>query len=116
MPAALDKDARKVIVLESDKVKPVDEQPRFIFRPLAMGQWGNVLNQADSIEKSVSGLDAIAALCDVIVSAGLIDWENMTDIDGKVIRFNKKRLANIITMDEAWEIFMKLQGQGIFNK
>jgi hypothetical protein len=114
MPVSLDKEARIIIVLATDQKKPVKDQPRFIFQPLAMGKWSAILKQADNIDVTIAGgADPIDALCQVIIQAGLIGWENMRSLNDKVIRFNKKRLADIITFTEAWELFRTVQKQGV---
>lgn len=113
MPIAMDKDGIFEYVLATDRKKPKASRPTFCFRPQTMRQWQQLCRETDKIDDDkITGVEAIDLLCNMI-SKSMSSWKNMTDVAGKVIRFNKKRLADIISMPEAHELIEAIKNQGV---
>lgn len=111
MPITMDKKASFPVVLETDRDKPAEVRPTFYFKPITMGQWLSIKNWAKAIGEEKDVDKAMRELCDKI-GKYLVKWENMK-LAGKVFRFNKKRLIDLITVSEGWELIEKIQKQGI---
>ena len=113
MPLALDPTKKFPVVLKSDKEKPENERPTFYFRYVAAGYWRDVAEKCDAIlKKKTEGPDAVDALF-AVISPNLVGWDNMKHLDGKTVPFSRMRLKNIVTLEEAWELFFAFQRQGM---
>jgi len=116
MPLVLEPKQRIRIVLETDKKKPKEKQPYFIFRALSCREAKKVVRIADSVyEDTVTGEDAIDKLIEAI-NISLIGWGNMIDPEScEEIIYDTKdnKLDLIITMPEAQELMEKIQSQGV---
>jgi len=58
MPLVLEPNSTFRVVLESDKPKPIEQQPYFEFKYLSGREWKKVAKIADSIEGSKDGESA----------------------------------------------------------
>lgn len=111
MPIAMDKDVKFSYVLETDKAKPAETRPTFYFSALTMRNWQKMNQRARDIKQIKSVDEALNELCSMIADH-LVGWDNMM-LGGKVVRFNKKRLADLITMQEGWELIQGIKDQGM---
>jgi len=113
MPLATDPEQVFEIVLESDKDKPVDIQPRFMYRYLSMREFRQVGNINDSIVAEDTADDAVDKTLKAL-SVGLIGWENLKDRAGKIIPFDPGKISRIedaIGAIEAQELIAKILRQ-----
>jgi len=104
MPLALDPEATFDFWLESDKDKPAERRPTFIFKHLSLRQTRAAAGPIDAVSTTADTGGTIAALCDG-VRAGLVGWRGMTGRDGNDIPYDPARLDEIITAREAWELW-----------
>ena len=112
MPIAMDKDTRFVYVLQTDRAKETNK-PTFYFSALTMAAWRKMNQRAKQIDDCKNVEDALAELCSMI-TAHLVGWENMTNpATGQPLKFNKNKLADLITMNEAWELIAGIKDQGV---
>lgn len=107
MPLALDKNKTFRIVLQSDKDKPENEQPYFVYRYLTGIQWRKLATLQDDIEDCDSGADAVDRVYEA-VATGLIGWGNMIDSDNNFISFNINKLQEIVGPIEAQELIQRI--------
>ena len=110
MPLALEPNETFELILESDKDKPRETQPRFIYTHLTGRQWRAIARLQDEIEQQKNA----DAVMDKIVNAAttnLVGWVNMVHPQSGPIPFDIKKFEDIVTMPEAQEIIIKLLGQ-----
>ena len=108
MPLAIDPNALFRIVLNSDKDK--EKPPTFVYRYLTGRQWRSIAEIQDKMDESGS----IPILVDSVykaVATGLVDWENMIDRQGEKIKFDTKKLEDMVGVIEAQELIVKLLKQ-----
>ena len=117
MPLALEPSERFEIVLESDKDKPRETQPRFYYRYLTGRQWRAVARRQDELEGLGSG-EAVADATYESAKTGLVGWENMTTpVDTRYVAaggdfpFDPDNLEDVIGLVEAQELIAKLLRQ-----
>ena len=112
MPIAMDKDARFPFVLETDRVKET-EVPTFYFSALTMRDWRKLNQRAQAIDQCPNVDAALDEMCSIIGS-NLVGWEFMTNpATGKPMAFKKKKLGDLITMNEGWELLNGIKEQGV---
>ena len=108
----MDKDTRFAYVLETDRVKETDV-PTFYFGALTMGAWRKMNQRAKQIDKCKNVEDALKELCSMITEH-LVGWDNMTNPStGNPLKFGKNKLADLITMNESWELIAGIKDQGV---
>jgi len=107
MPLALEPNETFEIILESDKDKPRESQPRFIYRHLTCRQWRQIARLQDELEQQKNA-DAVMDKIYGAAITGLIGWVNMTDPQSGPILFDIKKLEDIIGLTEAQELIVKL--------
>lgn len=112
MPLALEPTETFRVVLESDKKKPEAERPYFEFRHLSGREWRKLAKLTDSGSEPKDGLDEMDDAIKMI-SSGLVGWGNMKTATSTTIRFNKKRLDEILTPAETFELLIKFRNQGL---
>ena len=114
MPLATDPNQTFEVVLISDRDKPENEQPAFIYRYSTGRQWraANEFRQKinaakDDSEMPFDTLDELYAM----ISNRMIGWRNMKDPDtGDDLPFDISRLDDILTLPEAFELLaLKLE-------
>lgn len=100
MPISLDPQAVFEAVLETDKTK--NPPPTFVFRYLTYGQ-SLALPLPD--EKTTDAEFAKWAI--KIIRVRLTGWRNMIGLDGVEIAYDPDKLADILTVDELFELLRK---------
>ena len=96
------------IVLEIDENIAKEKQPYFEFRKLSGREYGQRTTLAESIEESQTGAEAIDKLFEVICF-NLVGWGQMIDPStGEKIPFDKEKLIDLVTFDEARELAGKV--------
>jgi hypothetical protein len=117
MPIALDPQETFEIILESDKDKPQESQPRFIYRYLTCRQWRKLSGYRDELEKlkqdKSATIDNVMNKTIEMASMNLVSWENIFGNDGELITFDKDKFEDIVTIIEANELIVKLSNQGL---
>lgn len=117
MPLALEPNETFEIVLDSDKNKPQESQPRFIYRHLTCRQWRQFVKFGDKLKelKNEAG-EAGEAILDKMMdrikekaTTNLVGWVNMIDLQGQPIPFALDKFEDIIGLDEANELIAKLE-------
>lgn len=112
MPRALEPGATFDVVLESDKDKPKETRPTFVYGALSGRQWRAIAEMWDRLD-ATSGA---AAQCDILFDAArtnLKGWRNMVDpASGNAIAFDPKDLDRLIDPAEAHEIIGALRTNG----
>jgi|AGTN01.1.fsa_nt_gi hypothetical protein len=103
MPRACDPNQRFPYVLESDRSKPVDEQPKFWFRAMNGREWIQAAAIHDQLDESESGRLRLNRIYDCI-RVGLVDWTGVVDRDGREEPFNPDRLDVVVGLIEAREL------------
>lgn len=112
MPISMDKDVRFSFVLLTDRVKE-ENVPTFYFSGLTVRAWRNLNKRAQAMDKKQNIEDALDELISMITDH-LVDWENMTDPkNGQKMKFNKKKLGDLITMNEGWDLIQGIKNQGV---
>ena len=106
MPLAIDPEARVPYVLESDRGK--EKPPKFFLRPLTVRQF-RVANSID--ERMNAAEDSVTVLMDG-VRAGLVGWENITNVSGQPIPYDPEALEDVLSMTEAVELMRAVQTAG----
>lgn len=113
MPLVLNPDQTFRVVLESDKSKPKEEQPYFEFPYLSARDFRKIAEKADKVDEATSGADAIDKAM-AILKEVLTGWGNMIDSATKhAIAFDLEQLDRIITLNETFELLMKMRNQGL---
>lgn len=110
MPAIMDNLTFEVALL-SDQNKPKGTRPVFMFKPMTISEWKQTIKLEGKIENCKNGMEVLNQICD-IVSRSLVGWRHMKDRSGKTVRFNKKRLGDILNMVEAAELIEAIKNQG----
>ena len=110
MPLALDPHQTFTIVLESDKDKPAESRPCFIYRYLTGRQWNKVPRLHDTLEDS-AGADDVTDKMYQAASTGLVSWKNMIAPNGEQIGYEPDKLQDILGIIEAQELIAKLLKQ-----
>ena len=112
MPIAMDKDARFPFVLETDREKET-ETPTFYFSALTMRAWRKMNKRALAIDQFENVDAALDELC-AMIAEHLVGWEFMTNpATGKPLAFSKKKLGDLITLGEGWELLSGIKEQGV---
>lgn len=115
MPLPLEPNETFEIILKSDKDKPREIQPRFIYRHLTCRQWKKVAkfkDNLDEIAKDKSAKDVLDRMLNEIketATTNLIGWVNMKDLQGNSIPFDIEKFEDIIGLEEANELIAKLE-------
>jgi len=112
MPLTCDPDSTYDVVLEIDKDKEPDKQPKFIFQYLTGRKWKEVANLSDAFDEAKGGAAMLDLAFDTIKVA-LIGWKNLTNSKGEDIPFNLNELDNILTMTEATELMQAAVSQNV---
>lgn len=99
MPRALEPDVTFDVVLESDRDKPSDSRPTFVYRSLTCREWSKAAGFFDH----ASGLTAAEFVEQIVevASIGLVGWRNMG------IEFDKSKLLDVVTPAEARELLQR---------
>ena len=119
MPLAIDPNETFELVLESDKDKPRESQPRFIYRHLTCRQWMNVAKFRDNLEilkGNKATLDDMVDKVKETATTNLIGWVNMIGPDGMMIPFDLAKFEDIIGLDEANELIIRLEEHRLMPK
>lgn len=111
MPIALEPKETFEIILESDKGKPRETQPRFIYRHLTCRQWRELGRLQDQMELQKNADEVMDKLF-AAASTNLVSWVNMVHPQSGPIVFSIKKFEDIITMTEAQEIIVMLIKHG----
>ena len=115
MPLPLEPNETFEIILDSDKNKPREDQPRFIYRHLNCSQWRVVANFRNSLEKLKNDksaeniLDRMMTKLKETATTNLIGWVNMKDLRGEYIPFDIEKFEDIVGLAEANELIVKLE-------
>lgn len=107
MSRTLEPGVRFSIVLDWDKDKPPETQPRFLYRSVN----GRQFRRMFALEKMKGTTDNETMLAGLYEQAafGLVGWENMFDPDtGEAIPFNKADLDLVVDPIEAGELIAKM--------
>jgi len=111
MPLALDPKERFEVCLESDKDKPPETRPVFVYHYLTGRQWREIARRQDELDDISAGAD-VADLTYESAQTGLVDWRNMIDpATGESIAFDSDRLDDVVGVIEAQELIAKLLRQ-----
>ena len=108
MPVALDPERTFFVVLDTDKEKPADTQPRFICRFLTTRKWREVAGAVDAVSETPN--QTSEAVFDSLIGAAetvLCGWENMIGPDGKVIRYDPGKIEDVLNPAEISELVYK---------
>jgi len=113
MPLALEPNETFEIVLESDKKKPAEQQPKFIYRYLTCRQWRQLASFNEKLDELGKNKDASTdnVMDEIFETAaiGLVGWVNMFDPQSKEpIPYDKNKLEDVVTMSEVMELIVKL--------
>ena len=115
MPIASDPEATFNLVLFSDREKPADVQPRFVYRHLTARQWGKVCethNGLESFKSDAEALEKVFGACRI----GLVGWENITNPDGGgQMPFDADKLEEVLGISEASELMTMIRASGILG-
>lgn len=115
MPLALEPNETFDVILESDKDKPRENQPRFIYQYLTCRQWRHVGEFDDRLQKIKKDKTAgTNNMMDEIVktaTTNLISWVNMVHPNSGPIPFDIAKFEDIVTMPEAQELIAKILAQ-----
>jgi hypothetical protein len=113
MPLALEPNETFEIILESDKDKPRETQPRFIYRHLTCRQWRIIAGFRDRLEELKKDTSATLdkAMGELIKTAttNLVRWVNMIDLQGNPVPFDIEKFEDIVGLAEANELIFKLE-------
>ena len=113
MPLALEPNETFELILESDKDKPREIQPRFIYRHLTCRQHRYIAKFRERLEElKKDASTAIDNMMDEIKKTATINlagWVNMNDADGKPIPFDIEKFEDIVGLAEANELIFKLE-------
>lgn len=110
MPLALEPNELFEIILKSDKDKPRDQQPRFIYRYLTGRQWRNVARIQDKLEE-LKNADQVVDKVYEAATTGLVGWVNINDPQSGPITFDTEKLEDVVGIIEAQELIIKLMKQ-----
>ena len=110
MPIACDPNQTYEIVLASDENKPPEVRPTFVYRHLSAREWKQVARLQDALEQSAEGAEAIDKMIDA-ARLGLVDWRNMTGVDGEAIPFDVGELDALLGPQEAAEMIQRIMRQ-----
>lgn len=105
-PIALDPEQGFELVLESDRNKPEETRPTFVFRYLANRDWKRVAHVCDRIDElKKEGLEKMLNEMEAALKSGLVDWRNMSDrATGEEILFDAGELDRIVNIAEISEL------------
>ncbi len=113
MPTACDEGVQFAYVLETDRDNPIETTPTFYFGSLTMRAHKLMNKRANEIDQLKNEDEMLDELCSIICKH-LVGWENMKHPEtGKSMGFNKKRLADLISMREGWELVNGIKRQGL---
>jgi len=110
MPLILDSQTKYKIALKSDKKKPAEFRPCFVFQYLTTRSWRKVSELSDSFERSSNGITAIDTVFEIL-RIGLVGWENMKRADGTEIEYAPDKLEDILIPREATELMTAVVAQ-----
>lgn len=112
MPRALEPGATFDVVLESDKDKPKDTRPTFVYGALSGRQYRAMCELWDKIDAEKNW----AAQCDLLFDAARVNlkgWRNMVDpVSGNAIAFDAAELDRLIDVAECHELIGHLRSGG----
>lgn len=107
MPLATNPKAICIVVLDSDKDLPEDEQPKFYYHYLTGLQQLELAQTMDDLEASETGKEAMRKVFKA-AATGLFGWTNIRDAKGAVVPFDSEKLISIMGMAEAQELIQKI--------
>lgn len=111
MPRALEPNQRFSVVLDFDKAKPEDQQPRFWFRALSLRDYRALYSKVEALEESENTDQAYQRMMECL-SFGLVGWENMVDPQtGEEIAFDIDTLPDIVDPFETRELVYAMAHQ-----
>ncbi len=103
MPRSLEPNSRIVFVLDCDKDKPKETQPRLFGKSLTVGASRRLASGIRAM-KAAEGEAKIDAIIDIAMEC-ITGWENMLDpTTASVIEFNRQTLQDVLSIDELSEI------------
>ncbi|MGA1979458.1 MAG: hypothetical protein ABSG99_02680 [Sedimentisphaerales bacterium] len=111
MPLALEPNETFEIILDGDKDKSRETQPRFIYQYLTCRQWRKIAQFNDQLE----GIKDAEQVMDKIFETAttkLVGWVNIVDPQSGPILFDIKKFEDVVTMHEAMELIAKILKQG----
>jgi len=112
MPLACDPNETLLICLKTDEDKPEADRPVFRFHYLTVREWREHSWLADD-QKRLEAMkmeELLDALADA-VRVNLIGWDRMPSRDGAGTPYDPARLAEMLTVEELWELFFKARRQ-----
>lgn len=100
------------VVLPCDQELPPGKQPRWWFHFMSCSLWSTFAKFGDKESReALANMDLLLAtkkICDT-VGEHLQKWENVMDPSDstgkKPFGFDRSRLAEVVTFDEAWELY-----------
>lgn len=117
MPRALEPGQKFKFVLNSDKHKPLAEQPTFYLRTLSGRKWRQAakINKALEAAKDGEDFDPIFDQMFALLRLGVVGWTKMTDPDtGVAIPFDPESLDLLLDPQEAGEVLEAIiEGQEV---
>jgi hypothetical protein len=112
MSLACEPNATYEYVLRSDKDKPVEKQPAFIFSYVSARRWKELCGIYAEFDKSKTGKEGIDKAIEFI-HLTLVGWKNIFSIEGVEIPFAPDKLADIVSMPEVMELREAVMAQGV---
>lgn len=111
MARALEPGARQFIVLDADRDKPNDKQPKIYFPALSIRKSQRVGSLMDEFAKAPDSKQLhemiVAALAEIITG-----WDNFINpATGESITFSAEAIWDWLTIPEAYEIMQKVLQQ-----
>ena len=108
MPLLLEPKQRYAVVLESDKDKPAETQPRFWAYALSARESIQLVEEARAYKSDQEIFDKLKTL--------VVGWDNMVSRDGNVIEFSPDTLGDILTTNEQGELFCKIRDNDFLSE
>ena len=111
MPLALDPEATFGFSLASDRDKPAETRPTFMFRHRTLRESMAFDRKMAEVAGPGQSEAAGQTLIDGILE-GLAGWRSMIGPDGRLMPFDPDKLADIVTAAEAWELYYGMVSGG----
>ena len=116
MPIASDPNATYEFILSTDKDKPEAEQAVFVLRYLTCTKWKEVSKMYDAFTAGANDLESQFEAAIGVISAGLVEWENLKYPDGKPVCVPESNLLDILGIEELTELMQAVLAQSVSDE
>jgi len=100
------------VTLPADAALPEERRPRFTVRHLSCQEWADLAQFADDKEAlQARSVKEIVSELLALLSRHVAGWSNVVDASGAAVPFSADALGQVLTLDEAWELYDAIRQQ-----